>query len=302
LFLKKYLSKVILNMPRKTKRPYKRNKSRKLYKKVGGLDPSVPQDINEKLDHYQIQNVEVILFLIDFLDKSNLKNILLGYHKFINTIETQKLDFTNPEFREFCNSLGQWFLFDYNKDFSNGLLEIIKNTIGNQQFFNKKLDWDQRYNILLLNVYDVIKKYEESKDIEFITLFRILLRALRIPSVKESIVSSITAQQDALYTYENIIVCLLNNLIKKDMLHNEEVRKLLSELITELTYKNVYNWAMIKKLSGMVGNCAGSVTYDLGAAAAVGTAHATKNAVVATGNLASSAASGVYNSLFVSKK
>lgn len=251
-------------MPRKTKRTYNKNRTRR---RTGG---EFLQDMNSKLDQYKISNVEVIFFLIDFLNKNNLQNIILGHHIFINSIEDQKFEFDNPEFRKFISDLIQWFLLDYDQKFSNCILEIIKKTLENPQFLNKNALPDEKYNILLLNIYDMILKNNNQDNLVIFVLLQILLRALRMPQVKEAVITNIQTQQDNLIEFKKVLVCLLDNIIKKDLLHNEEIRKLLREIIEDLTYKNVYNWDTFKKLAGLISNCPISVTSTVGSVVAKG--------------------------------
>jgi hypothetical protein len=271
---------------RKTKRMYKKERNQKNNKNTRRRGGDSSQDLTSKLDQFQITNVEVIIFLIDFLDKTNLKNIFLTHYKFINAIETEKLVFNeNPEFRKFMNDIIQWFLLDYNQEFSNCLLEIIKKTIENAVFLNKTTNPDEKYNILLLNVYDMIVKYNNNEDARFFSLLQILLRGLRMPKVKEMILSSLQPQEDNLIQYKNTIVCLLDNIIKNDLLHKEEIRQLIKQIIEELSYQNAYNWNTFKKLTALVSNCALTITSNISSVAA-------KAAYNASANVAS----GVYNS------
>jgi hypothetical protein len=250
-------------MPRKTKRVVNKNKSRR---RRGGDNL---QSINSKLDQFQISNLEVSFFLIDFLNKTNLKDILVTHFKFINSLEDQNLEFSeNPLFRKFINDIVQWFLLDYNNQFANDLLEITKKTIENPQFLNKNSTPDEKYNVLLTNIYDMIAKINNGGNIEFVSLLEILLRGLRMPTVKEIALTNIQQQLDNLIQYKKSIICLLDNIIKKDLLHKEEIRVLIKEIIEDLSYNNVYNWNTFKKLAGLVGNCAGSVTSDLTTVAA----------------------------------
>lgn len=244
-------------MPKITKRIHKKNATTR--RKRGG-----DQEVN--LDQYKITNTETIIFLIRFLSKEGLEAIILSNYKFIDSLENlenteEKLAFDgNPEFRKIINDVIQWFLFDYNDQFSNVLLEIIKNTIGNTEFLNNP---EQNYNILLLNVYNMIDKYNNTDQIEFFSLLEIFLRILRMPKVKEIIVSTIQTQKTSLIQYKDSIVCLLDSIIKNDLLHKPEIRKLIQEIIQELTYKNIYNWNTITKLIGVVKGCALSVTSNL---------------------------------------
>lgn len=271
---------------RKTKRIHKKEKNRKNNKNTRRKGGDSPQDVTSKLDQFQITNVEVIIFLIDFLDKTNLKNIFLTHYKFINAIETEKIVFNeNPEFRKFMNDIVQWFLLDYNQEFSNCLLEIIKKTIENPVFLNKTTSPDEKYNVLLLNVYDMIVKYNNNEDARFFSLLQILLRGLRMPKVKEMVLSSLQQQEDNLIQYKNTIVCLLDNIIKYDLLHKEEIRQLIKQIIEELSYQNAYNWNTFKKLAGLVTNCALSITSNISSVAAKAAYNATTNV-----------ASGVYKS------
>ena len=243
-------------MPKITKRIHKKNATTR--RKRGG-----DQEVN--LDQYKITNTQTIIFLIRFLTKEGLEAIILSNYKFIDSLENLentegKLVFTNPEFRKIINDLIQWFLFDYNDQFSNVLLEIIKNTIGDTEFLNNP---DQNYNILLLNVYNMIDKYNNTDQVEFFSLLEIFLRILRMPKVKEIIVSTVQSQKEKLIQYKESIVCLLDNIIKNDLLHKPEIRKLIQEIIQELTYKNIYNWNTITKLIGVVKGCTLSVTSNI---------------------------------------
>lgn len=106
----------------------------------------------------------------------------------------------------------------------------------------------------------ILKYNNKENEVEFFSLLEILLRGLRMPVVKEMVLSNLQDQQSNLIQYKNAIVCLLDNIIKKDLLHNEEIRKLMKELIEDLSYNNVYNWNTFKKLAGLITNCAGSIT------------------------------------------
>ena len=254
-----------------TLRSRTRRRRRPNTKKIGGL--LIPQPAS-KYDHFYIQNTEIILFLIDFISKTDLKSILIAHHKFIDTIQDQKLDFKeNKEFRAFINDIVQWFLLDYDKQFLNSLLEIIKNTLENPIFLNTNIDIEQRYNVILDNVYAMIEKENtktntNQENINIFILLEIILRLLRMPTIKEKIISIIQTQEKSLISFKKTIVCLLDFLIKEDLLHNEEIRNLLKEFIEELSYNNAYSWTTFKKLMSLVKQCSFTITSDVSSIAA----------------------------------
>lgn len=256
---------------KRDKKTIKKN-TRKIHKKkIGGL---VIPEPTSKYDHFYIQNTEIILFLIDFISKTDLKSILIAHHKFIDTIQDQKLDFKeNKEFRAFINDIVQWFLLDYDKQFLNSLLEIVKNTFENPTFLNTNIDINQRYNVLLDNVYAMIEK-ENTKtntnheNINIFILLEIILRLLRMPTIKQKIISIIQTQEKSLISFKKTILCLLDFLIKEDLLHNEEIRNLLKEFIEELSYNNAYSWTTFKKLMSLVKQCSLTITSDVSSIAA----------------------------------
>jgi len=246
----------------------KKRKSKKFY---GGLVP-VKNEIDSKIKQNKIENVEIIWFLIDFLNKPELKNILLENYKFINGIDIennmdQSFDFEkNPEFRKFVSDVVQWFLLDYNKQFANSILGILKNTLIDADFLNKTIDINERYNILLLNFCDMIDNFkgDSQENLEISSLLKIILKVLTMKSLKEDITSFITLQQDNIISVKKSVICLLDNLMKKDLLHDEKIRGLLKEYIEQLTYKTVFDWSNLKKLSGLIGNCVASLTAEVG--------------------------------------
>lgn len=278
----------------KSKKSRKTNKSRNLgkvkksrnlkrtrkMKKIGGLSVSSNQEFDSKLNRFYITNTEIIFFLINFLEKSELKTILLKHHKFIDSIETQKLVFNeNPEFRSFVNDTVQWFLLDYNKDFLNSVLEIVKNTIENPVFLNKSVPWEERYNVLLENVYLMIERYNNNENIDIFILLEIILRGLRMPKVKEMIIKNITEQQDTIINFKSTIVCLLNWLIKRDLIRDTEIRNLLKKMIEDLSYNDINSlWITLKKLLGLIKNCSGSIGTDISSIAAKKVYDTTSNA------------------------
>ena len=269
-----------LGNSRKTKKTKKHRKTRKLEKKTGGLSVSSNQAIDTKLNHFYISNTEIILFLINFLEKSELKTILIKHHHFIDTIETQPLVFKeNPEFRSFVNDTVQWFLLDYNKNFLNSVLEIVKNTLENPVFLNKSVDWDERYNVLLENVYLMIERYNNSENIDIFMLLEIILRGLRMPKVKEMIIKSITEQEDKIINFKTTILCLLNWLIRQDLIRDTEIRNLLKKMIEHLSYNDISSiWITLKKLLGLIKSCSGSIGTDISSIAAKKVYDTTSNA------------------------
>jgi len=248
------------------KKNRKMKRTGKQSKKIGGLVVSEPS----KYDKYYIENTEIVLFLIDFLSKTDLKTILVIHHKFINAIDIgQPINFKeNKEFRAFVNDMVQWFLLDYDKQFSNALLEIIKNTLENPIFLNANIDSNQRYNVLLDNLYNMIEKYSNNDDINIFMLLEIILRGLRMPNVKEKVMKMIASQQDSLISFKKTIVCLLDFLIKKDLFHDEEIRKLVKEFIEEFSYNNAYSWTTLKKLAALVKQCSFTISGDVSSIAA----------------------------------
>jgi len=252
-----------------------RNTLKKRFKKR--IHGGGPNEAILKIEQHKIENVEVILFLIDFLNKTELKNIVLVNFKFINGIDlennaSQTFNFTtNPEFRKLVDDVIQWFLLDYNKQFANSILGIIKNTLNDKVFLDKTIDINERYNILLLNVCGMIDNFGGNQDIEINTLLKIILRLLVMDSIKQNITSFITTQQGTLASVKNSIICLIDSLMKKDLLHDEKIRGLLKEYIEKLTYTKVFDWSNLIKLAGLVGNCAASFTYDVGSITAKNT-------------------------------
>jgi len=245
-------------------------KTRKMTKKTGGLAISSIQEMNFKLNKFHITNTEIILFLMNFLEKSELKTILVKHHNFIDNIETQKFVFKeNPEFRSFVNDTVQWFLLDYNKNFLNSVLEIVKNTLENPVFLNKSVDWDERYNVLLENIYLMIERYNNNENIDIFMLLEIILRGLRMPKVKEMIIKNIMEQEDKIINFKTTILCLLNWLIRQDLIRDTEIRNLLKKIIEELSYNDVSSiWTTLKKLLGLIKNCSGSIGADISSIAA----------------------------------
>lgn len=278
----------------------KKRRNRKIY---GGLAST---DIASKIKGHNIENVEVIAFLIDFLNRTEFKNILFENFKFINGINennlSQNFDFgNNPEFRKLLSDIIQWFILDYNKQFVNSILGIIKNTIIDPDFLNKNIDINERYNVLLLNVCNMIDKFNDTnsqENIDINALLRILLKVLTFNNVKQNIMGIISAQGDTITSLKNIIVCLLDNLMKTDLLHDEKIRGVLKEYIEKFSYKTAFDSSNINKLSGLIGNCAFALTADIGSitaknAYAVGSTTA-KNAYAIGSNTAKTA----YNSTF----
>lgn len=108
-----------------------RNTLKKKFKKRIHGGGENKDEVILKIEQHKIENVEIILFLIDFLNKPELKNIVLVNFKFINGIDlennaSQTFNFTtNPEFRKLVDDVIQWFLLDYNKQFANSILGII---------------------------------------------------------------------------------------------------------------------------------------------------------------------------------
>jgi hypothetical protein len=265
---------------RNLKKNKKTKKTRKLGEKTGGLVISSMQEMNLKLNKFYITNTEIILFLINFLEKSELKTIIVKHYQFIDNIETPNLTFKeNPEFRSFVNDMVQWFLLDYNKDFLNSVLEIVKNTIEDPVFLNKSVDWDERYNVLLENVYRMIERYNNNENIDIFMLLEIILRGLRMPKVKEMIIKNITEQQDTIMNFKSTIVCLFNWLIKQDLIRDTEIRNLLKKIIEEVSYNDISSiWITLKKLLGLVKNCSGSIGADISSIAAKKVYDSTSNA------------------------
>ena len=265
---------------RNLKKNKKTKKTRKLGKKTGGLVISSMQEMNLKLNKFYITNTEIILFLINFLEKSELKTIIVKHYQFIDNIETPNLTFKeNPEFRSFVNDMVQWFLLDYNKDFLNSVLEIVKNTIEDPVFLNKSVDWNERYNVLLENVYRMIERYNNNENIDIFMLLEIILRGLRMPKVKEMIIKNITEQQDTIMNFKSTIVCLFNWLIKQDLIRDIEIRNLLKKIIEEVSYNDISSiWITLKKLLGLVKNCSGSIGADISSIAAKKVYDSTSNA------------------------
>lgn len=252
----------------------KKRKSKKIYGGIAAANTTIP-DIAFKIEQHKIENVEAITFLIDFLNRQEFKIILLENYKFINGIDldnnlSKNFDFTNnPQYRKIISDTIQWFVLDYNKQFVNSILGIVKTTLMNANFLNKSIDINNRYNILLLNISNMIDTFggESKENIEINALLRIILKVLTLSSVKQNIMGIITSQGDNIINLKYTIICLLDNLIKTDLLHDEKIRKLLKEYIEQLTYKTVFDWDNIKKLSGLVGTCTGSLTADVGTTA-----------------------------------
>ena len=256
---------IFYNKTKSNRKKGKNSKKRMSKKnmKRGGL-------VVSKYDKYYIENTEIILFLIDFLSKTDLKTILVIHHKFINSIDPSKpIDFKeNKELRAFVNDMVQWFLLDYDKQFSNALLEIVKNTLENPNFLNKNVDSNQRYNVLLDSVYNMIDQYSKSDDINIFMLLEIILRALQMPNIKDKIMTILISQEASLISFKKTILCLLDFLIKDDLFHNEEIRKLVKEFIEEFSYNNAYSWTTLKKLAALVKQCSITITGDVSSMAA----------------------------------
>lgn len=248
---------------------------RKCKKFYGGVPSDT--DIVSIIKTHNIENVEIILFFIDFLKRTQIQNILIKYYTFINGIDiinnnlSQKLDFTNnDEYRKLINEIIQWFMLDYNKEFINSILTIIKNTLNDNDFLDEKTEINQKYNILLLNVSIIIDKFgsisnnnpiEDKETIEINVLLRIILKILALSSVKENIMNVIIKQMSTFIVLKHTIICLLDYLISHDSFHEAKIRKTLTEYIEKFTYDTIYD--NINDISQMLGNCAASLGVDV---------------------------------------
>jgi hypothetical protein len=248
----------------------KTKKNRRVKGRKGGEANNKLGQMDLKLNKFQIANTDIILFLIQFLGKTDLKNILLSNYNFINSLENRQLDFKQDrEFRKFINDIVQWFLLDYDRQFFNSLLEIVIKTLENPDFLNNEYPWSIRYGLLLLNVYQMLEFYNNKEEsIDTFILLQILLRLLRMPKVEEIITKNIDQQQTQLINYRNTIVCLLDTLIKQDLLHNPNIRELIKEFIEELTYNHAYDWSTFSKLTDLIKKCSFKITKDLSSVAA----------------------------------
>ena len=226
-------------------------------------------------DDFYVNNIEIILFLIDFLGKDELKEILVNHTKFIDSIETQNLVFEhNIDFRSFVNDTVQWFLFDYNKKFLNSLLIIVKNTLESEDFFSYDSNSDKSYNALLVNICKRIKEYEtplvddpdEKEKRDIFILLKIILRGLRMENIKLKTIEIIKNHKNNIYKYKSTIICFLNWLVDQEnnFLRKNEIRLLLKKTI-EMKDKKIKDlWITFINSFDIIKNCYRSFITEVG--------------------------------------
>jgi hypothetical protein len=132
---------------------------------------------------------------------------------------------------------------------------------------------DVNYDILIKNVQQMImiKSKEllnisasdpKHKEIDgVITLLRIFLRYLKVPTSKTTIMAAITNNAANIKQYKKSVLCILKYLIQTKLLENDKIRPIISDLITDMALHNNYStWkTLIAKSASLVGNCGGSV-------------------------------------------
>ena len=237
------------------------------------------------VDEGEITNGEIIAFtLFSFIPetgKSSFISIIDNNLDFVNNIHEEiknnTLNFsTNEQYRKFINDLLQWILFDYNPQFSTCMFQILYNTLNDNNFLNDKVDIDTQYNILLINVNQmIIKKEEENTKLEsqnviyiqndrIISLLRIFLRFLNIEENKKVIKEAITSQKTTINSYKRSILCILKHLIDTNILQKDNVRILIGNLIKDMTVKNnLSNWTtIVKSGSDLIGNCGSTIATN----------------------------------------
>lgn len=183
------------------------------------------------------------------------------------------LDFSQNElFRKFINDIIQWLLFDYNHELQSSIFETLYETLLDDNFLQTTNE-DVNYDILIKNVQQMIMvksnqllnisasdpKHKEIDGV--ISLLRILLRYLKVPTSKTTIMSGITSNAANIKQYKKSVLCILKYLIQTKLLENDKIRPIISDLITDMALHNNYStWkTLITKSASLVGNCGGSV-------------------------------------------
>lgn len=250
----------------KQKGQSKKNKTHKRRHHHGGeVSNDSSFHLEKQLEENSISNTEILGFVVYLLlPKTDFINIINNNQHFIDTIESQELDFSkNQEYRKIINETVQWLLLDFDKHFLNSILLTLKNTFSNPQFLNEQTDINERYNVLLKNLIVTInEKTSANEDIIIIMLLKIVLRVLNMPNIKTTIIQQLQAQNQKITQFKNSIICILNYLIKIELANNEKMRLLIKELIEQMSYTN-QRWEIIKKMTSITGSCGLTITSDV---------------------------------------
>jgi hypothetical protein len=227
----------------------KHNKKTRKYRKQGGTAKTyTPYTFDP------ISNGEILAFLlIDLIaeTQTNYFHQLIDKNvEFINSIQVVNsgnnndtatiianvinnknipLKFSQNElFRKFINDIIQWLLFDYNHELQSSIFETLYETLLDDNFLQTTNE-DDNYDILIKNVQQMIMvKSKQLLDISasdpkhkeidgVISLLRILLRYLKLPASKATIMTGITSNAANIKQYKKSVLCILKYLIQTNL-------------------------------------------------------------------------------------
>lgn len=222
-----------------------------------------------KFEENNITNSELLLFLIQFINEQDgVKNIIKNNSSYINTIDKSDINTTTIEFKKMLNDVIQWLLFNYDKDFFNVIINILINIVYKFNFDKNSsgayIQSDNtKLNIIIYTIIDVIIKLKndniklteiinnnkslkisdpkldqhQKNNINNIILLKIILKIifnnlLVIVNFLLTINENYNKNKGIILS-KNIILCVLHKILNMNISQNDEIKKLISEIIID---------------------------------------------------------------------
>ena len=225
----------------------------------------------KKLIDNSILNSELLLFIINFIsEQEGIQKIVKKNSKYINTIDNLEINTKTKEFKILLNDIIQWLLFNYDKEFFNILINLLINILYKFNF-DKNINGayiqsdNTKLNIIIYTIIDVIDKLKnESIKLDAVINTNITLKTtnqklnekkknnnnniILLQILLKLIVNNLLIISNFLLTInenynknkgivlsKNIILCILHKILIMDIAQNEEIKKLISEIIINTT-------------------------------------------------------------------
>ena len=218
-------------------------------------DPELyPKILFEKVNAkpYRMSHVQAIRYLIQFLNKEGVGDILETHKDILNHFDPTDFDDIvktlneNAEWRKFACDIIRWLILDYSNELVNSILKILMEAISSPNFFAPSAAPPFKNNGLLLIILFLCKKIKElssgrlNRNIDLCNLLRLILKILMF--YMDTLHSTITDEHmTVLSQYKETIICVLKYCIKNNTTTSTVTKDLLIKFMDEMKF----DWAKV---------------------------------------------------------
>lgn len=203
---------------------------------------------------YRMSHVQAIRYLIHFLSKDGIADILEEHKGIINKFDVNDFDDIvkllneNTQWRMFACDILRWLILDYSPVLVNSILKILMEAISSPNFFSTDVTPPFKNNGLLLIILFLCKKIKElssgrqsPKNVDLCNFLRLILKVVMIyfEPIQKDMISD--EHMGILSQYKETIICVLKYCITNNTTTSTVTKDLLIKFMDEMKF----DWAKV---------------------------------------------------------